>query len=92
MLYSFFFDIRFTPVYEIIYALMYYFALYGPAFHMATDMLFLSAGVFIVEYLKIVQRKFTKTVATNNNVEVYQAIEFHKRVIRATEMLSILGS
>jgi hypothetical protein len=78
---DFWFDIKFTPVYEIINLLQVLSLIMLPCLNLSTDMIFFSLAIILDEYLKMLVKGFDAAVNDNNLKEFNRLVNAHNKII-----------
>jgi hypothetical protein len=85
---SFLFDIRSSPQYEFIY-LNNFVLVFAVGVGQITSAIFIfTVGLFLINFLKIVQEKVREAISENDHKKLLEAIRFHKLVIELCEKLN----
>ncbi len=78
---DFWFDIKFTPVYEIINFMQVLGISFLATLNLSTDMTFLTLAFILVEYLKMLEKGFDAAVNDKNLKEFNRFVNAHNKII-----------
>jgi hypothetical protein len=78
---DFWFDIKFTPVYEIINFMQVLGISFLATLNLSTDMTFLTFAFILVEYLKMLEKGFDAAVNDKNLKEFNRLVNAHNKII-----------
>ncbi len=76
------FDIKFTPLYQIINIIQLIVIMLIPCIHVSTDLIYLSLGFILIEYLKMLQKSFKSAIKLESFEKISKLIEVHRKIIK----------
>jgi hypothetical protein len=65
-----------------------YISLILPVIHLSSDLFFLSVGIILIEYLKMLQSEFKKAVYQKNYGKIIKLVDTHRKILAFHERLN----
>lgn len=74
-------DLREFPIYEIVNSAVIYNGVVSTSVCLVTDMLFVTEGIMIADYLKILQMELVEEISNGNSEKIGKFVKIHEKII-----------